>query len=109
MEYENHLSRIATTLFEAMVKNLDHLNLEKSRSYIANNARLLRVYRYPYCSNLDVGLGLVEHTDSSIFTILNQEDAVSGLEVLKDDQWLSVKPISNSLIVNIGDLMQVQI
>ncbi|KAK7276007.1 hypothetical protein RIF29_17137 [Crotalaria pallida] len=105
VEYGNHLSRIATTLFEAMVKNLD-LKLEPSKSYLDNNTGFLRVYRYPQSSNPDAGLGMEVHTDSSVLTILNQEDIVSGLQVLKDDQWLGVKPISNTLIVNIGDLTQ---
>ncbi|KAK7276008.1 hypothetical protein RIF29_17138 [Crotalaria pallida] len=105
VEYGNHTSRIATTLFEAVLKNLD-FDQELSKSYITDNTGLFRVYRYPHCSNSDAGLGLAVHTDSSALTILNQEDEVSGLEVLRDDQWLTVKPISNTLIVNIGDLVQ---
>ncbi|XP_057433395.1 gibberellin 2-beta-dioxygenase 6-like [Lotus japonicus] len=102
MDYETHLSRIATTLFEAMAKNLD-LNLETSKSYLSVDTGMVRVYRYPHGS---VGWGMEVHTDSSILSILNQDDQVSGLEVLKDDRWLIVKPISNTLIVNLGDMMQ---
>nr|AFK49123.1 unknown [Lotus japonicus] len=102
MDYETHLSRIATTLFEAMAKNLD-LNLETSKSYLSVDTGMVRVYRYPRGS---VGWGMEVHTDSSILSILNQDDQVSGLEVLKDDRWLIVKPISNTLIVNLGDMMQ---
>ncbi|OIW04371.1 hypothetical protein TanjilG_32563 [Lupinus angustifolius] len=105
VEYGNHLSRIATTLFEAMVKKLE-LNLEPSKSYLAKDTGYVRVYRYPHCSNPDIGLGMEVHTDSSVLTILNQQDIVSGLEVLRDNQWLTINPISNTLIVNIGDLMQ---
>ncbi|TKY47167.1 Gibberellin 2-beta-dioxygenase 8 [Spatholobus suberectus] len=105
MDYETHLSRIATTLFEAMAKNL-HLNLKPSKPYLAENTGMVRVYRYPNCSDTSVGWGMDAHTDSSVLSILKQDDEVSGLQVLKDDQWLTVKSISNTLIVNLGDMMQ---
>lgn len=107
-DYKTHLSRIATTLFEAMAKNLD-LSLKPSEPYLAENTGMVRVYRYPNCSDANVGWGMEAHTDSSVLSILNQDDEVSGLQVLKDDQWLTVKPIPNTLIVNLGDMMQVQI
>ena len=91
-----------------MVKNLD-LNLEPSKSYLSENTGTVRVYRYPHCSNPSVGWGMEVHTDSSVLSILTQDDEVSGLEVLKDDQWLSVKPVFNTLVVNLGDMMQVQV
>ncbi|RDX57635.1 Gibberellin 2-beta-dioxygenase 8, partial [Mucuna pruriens] len=105
MDYQSHLSRIATTLFEAMAKNLD-LNLKPSKQYLAENTGMVRVYRYPHCSDANVGWGMEAHTDSSVLSILNQDYEVSGLQVLKDDQWLTVKPIFNTLIVNLGDMMQ---
>lgn len=106
MEYETHLSRIARTLFEAMVKNLE-LNLKSTtESYLSENTGIVRVYRYP---RTDDGWGMEVHTDSSVLSILNQDDQVSGLQVLKDGHWLTVKPISDTLIVNLGDMMQVQI
>ncbi|XP_020202053.1 gibberellin 2-beta-dioxygenase 6 [Cajanus cajan] len=105
MEYGEHLTRIGTTLVEALMKNLD-LKIQPSRSYVAESTGIVRVYRYPNSSNSNAGLGMEVHTDSSVLSILNQENEVSGLEVLKDDQWLTVKPISNTLIVNLGDMMQ---
>jgi len=101
------MNRIGRRLFEATVKNLD-LEIEASSSYVAESTGLMRIYRYPNCSNSDVGLGMEVHTDSSVFSILNQESEVSGLELLKDHQWLTVKPISYTLIVNLGDMMQVK-
>jgi len=107
VEYGEHLSRIGRRLFEAMVKKLD-LNIEASSSYVAESTGIMRIYRYPKCSNSDVGLGMEVHTDSSVLSILSQENEVSGLELLKDHQWLTVKPVSNTLIVNLGDMMQVK-
>ncbi|XP_057726265.1 gibberellin 2-beta-dioxygenase 6-like [Arachis stenosperma] len=105
-EYGKHLSRIATTLFESLVKSLN-LNLLEPSSYLDENTGNVRVYRYPSCSDSNnVGWGINEHTDSSVLSILSQDDQVSGLEVLKDHKWVTVKPIPNTLIVNIGDMMQ---
>jgi isopenicillin N synthase-like dioxygenase len=47
------------------------------------------------------------HTDSSILSILSQEDNVGGFEFFKDNKWFNVNPIPNTLVVNLGDLMQV--
>ncbi|GAU27693.1 hypothetical protein TSUD_126390 [Trifolium subterraneum] len=68
-----------------MAKNLE-LNLKSTKSYVSENTGLVRVYRYP-CTN--VGWGMEVHTDSSVLSILNQDNHVSGLQVLKDDQWLT--------------------
>ncbi|KAL2332976.1 hypothetical protein Fmac_014189 [Flemingia macrophylla] len=105
IDYKTHLWRIATTLFEAMAKNLE-LDLKFSKPYLAENTGMVRVYRYPHYHDTNVGWGMESHTDSSVLSILNQDHEVSGLQVLKDDQWLTVKPISNTLIVNLGDMMQ---
>ncbi|BAT81526.1 hypothetical protein LR48_Vigan07g114800 [Vigna angularis] len=105
VEYGEHLSRIGRKLFEAMVNNLD-LNIEASSSYVAESTGIMRIYRYPKCSNSNLGLGMEVHTDSSVLSILSQENEVSGLDLLKDHRWLTVKPVSNTLIVNLGDMMQ---
>ena len=102
------MSRIATTLFKAIAKNLN-LNPEALDSYLSETTGTVRVYRYPHCSEENAALGMEVHTDSSVLSILNQDVEVSGLEVLKNDQWLTVKPISATLIVNLGDMMQVNI
>jgi isopenicillin N synthase-like dioxygenase len=57
---------------------------------------------------IDMLYGIDIHTDSSVMTILNQYE-VGGLEVLKDNEWLQVKPIPDTLIVNLGDMMQVRL
>ncbi|CAK7330557.1 unnamed protein product [Dovyalis caffra] len=103
-EYGRHLARLATTIFGAMAKNLN-LDAEKSKSYLSESTGFIRVYRYPQCSRESEAWGMNVHTDSSVLSILNQ-DQVGGLQVLKDDKWLHVKPIPNSLIFNLGDMMQ---
>uniref|UniRef100_M8CJC1 Gibberellin 2-beta-dioxygenase 8 n=1 Tax=Aegilops tauschii TaxID=37682 RepID=M8CJC1_AEGTA len=61
--------------------------------------------RYPACPFAPDTFGLVPHTDSDFLTILCQ-DQVGGLQLMKDSRWVAVKPRSDALIVNIGDLFQ---
>ncbi|CAG8939664.1 unnamed protein product [Penicillium salamii] len=54
--------------------------------------------------NLDVGIG--SHTDIQCITLLWQ-DMSGGLQVLSaSDEWLDARPISGTLVVNIGDFLQ---
>ncbi|XP_007016075.2 PREDICTED: gibberellin 2-beta-dioxygenase 8 [Theobroma cacao] len=103
-EYGRHLARIATTLFEAMAKDLD-LDPKQSQSYLAESTGFVRVYRYPSGSMADEAWGMIAHTDSSVLSIVSQ-DQVGGLEIFKDNKWLLVNPIPNTLIIHVGDMMQ---
>lgn len=50
------------------------------------------------------GLGM--HTDMSCITIVYQ-DEIGGLQMRsKEGEWMDIRPCENSLVVNIGDLMQ---
>ncbi|KAK7301737.1 hypothetical protein RJT34_12609 [Clitoria ternatea] len=105
MEYERHVSRMAIRIYEGIVKKLEW-NLKGTKSYLSTKTGTVRVYRYPQSHDIKIGWGMEAHTDSSVLSILNLDDQVTGLEVLKDDHWLTVKPISNTFIVNLGDIMQ---
>ncbi|XP_050368227.1 gibberellin 2-beta-dioxygenase 6-like [Argentina anserina] len=108
-EYGRHLGRIGRTLYEGMSKNLS-LDPNESDTKLSESTGLVRVYRYPQWASKSKNQnkstwGMDVHTDSSVLSILNQ-DEVDGLEVLKDNQWFTVKPIPNTLVVNLGDMMQ---
>lgn len=67
----------------------------------------LRVNYYPKCPQPELTLGLSSHSDPGALTLLLPDDQVSGLQVRKDDNWVTVKPVPNAFIVNIGDQIQV--
>ncbi|XP_031271110.1 gibberellin 2-beta-dioxygenase 8-like [Pistacia vera] len=102
-EYGRHMGRLAKTLFEAMVKNLN-LDSEESKSNLSESTGYVRAYRYPGLPETEA-LGMELHTDSSVLSILKQ-DIVGGLELFKDDKWFKVKPIPGTMIINLGDMMQ---
>ncbi|RID41280.1 hypothetical protein BRARA_J01253 [Brassica rapa] len=97
IEYGRHITTIAVSLFEAIAQAL---NLELSG--------LIRVYRYPQSSSVEAegeALGMEVHTDSSVISIL-KEDETGRLEIMKGEEWLRVKPVADTLIINLGDMMQ---
>ncbi|KAF3673831.1 1-aminocyclopropane-1-carboxylate oxidase 1 [Capsicum annuum] len=51
--------------------------------------------------------GLRAHTDAGGIVLLFQDDKVSGLQLLKDDQWIDVPPMRHSIVVNLGDQIEV--
>ncbi|XP_075475404.1 gibberellin 2-beta-dioxygenase 8-like [Primulina tabacum] len=103
-EYGNQQSLVAEEIFKTMTEDLK-FSSTKSKSYLSLASGLLRVYRYPWCPLSELRWGIGEHTDSSVLSILHQ-DQVGGLQVCKGSKWLDVKPSPGALVVNIGDLMQ---
>ncbi|KAJ6847879.1 putative protein SRG1 [Iris pallida] len=66
-----------------------------------------RMNYYPPCSRPDLVLGLSPHSDGSALTVLQQDAESVGLQILKDGTWVSVQPIPNALVINIGDTLEV--
>lgn len=46
------------------------------------------------------------HSDNGAITVLLQDD-VPGLQVLRDGEWFTVQPLPGVLLVNLGDMLQV--
>ncbi|XP_057787224.1 gibberellin 2-beta-dioxygenase 6 isoform X1 [Salvia miltiorrhiza] len=103
-EYGAHQTRLAKAIFKGMAENLD-FPPPKSTSYLSPATGIIRVYRYLRCPAAERRWGIHEHTDSSVLSIIHQ-DQVGGLQVFKNNQWLDVEPIHDTLIVNLGDMMQ---
>ncbi|KAJ3704535.1 hypothetical protein LUZ61_008240 [Rhynchospora tenuis] len=67
----------------------------------------VRINYYPPCARPDLVLGLSSHSDGSAITVLQQDTACVGLQVLKDDTWVPVNPLPHALVINIGDTLEV--
>ncbi|KAL5705490.1 hypothetical protein ACHQM5_023788 [Ranunculus cassubicifolius] len=69
--------------------------------------QLLSINHYPPCPDPSLTLGLPKHSDPNLLTVLLQAD-ISGLQVLDDEgEWISVEPIPNAFIVNLGHILQI--
>ncbi|KAA8517796.1 hypothetical protein F0562_015270 [Nyssa sinensis] len=99
-------------LCEKLMKVLS-INLGLGEEYLQNAfggkdvGACLRVNFYPKCPQPDLTLGLSSHSDPGGMTLLLPDHHVSGLQVRRGDDWVTVKPVPNAFIVNIGDQIQV--
>lgn len=103
-EYAKYLILLKETLLElfseALGLNSDYL----SQMEFMKSATLYGNY-YPACPQQDNSSGLYMHSDLMFMTI-NLQDKVGGLQVLHEEKWVDVPPKRGSLVVNLGDLMQ---
>lgn len=108
MEYGEELVKLCGKLMKIFSINL---GLEEDRLQKAFGGEdigaCFRANFYPKCPQPDLALGLSPHSDPGGMTLLLSDDNVSGLQVRKGDNWITVKPIPNAFIVNIGDQLQV--
>ncbi|XP_062222699.1 gibberellin 2-beta-dioxygenase 6-like isoform X1 [Phragmites australis] len=105
-EVAGAMSKLASTLSRVLAETLlGHPAGERFPEGCDETTCFLRLNRYPPCPFSPDAFGLVPHTDSDFLTVLCQ-DQVGGLQLLKGDRWVAVKPIPGALIVNIGDLFQ---
>lgn len=106
-QFAGTVSYLAQKLAEILAEELGH----KSTFFMENclpSTCYLRMNRYPPCPISPDVFGLMPHTDSDFLTILHQ-DEVGGLQLVKDGEWIAVKPNPDALIIDIGDLFQVDI
>src|SRR5260221_9066208 len=76
--------------------------------YYDRMATTLRLVQYPDHEGdpLPGQLRYGAHTDYTGFTILRQDDAPGGLQVLAPGgAWIEVPPVRGALVVNAGDLL----
>ncbi|KAJ7968833.1 2-oxoglutarate (2OG) and Fe(II)-dependent oxygenase superfamily protein [Quillaja saponaria] len=67
----------------------------------------MRIGYYPPCPQPELVMGISAHTDGTGITILNQVNGVNGLQLKKDGVWIPVNALSNALLVNIGDVLEI--
>ncbi|XP_077216338.1 jasmonate-induced oxygenase 1-like [Tasmannia lanceolata] len=107
-EYSQQLVKLGGTLMKVLSKGLG-----LDEGYLQNAfggedvGACLRVNFYPKCPQPDLTLGLSSHSDPGGLTILLPDDRVDGLQVRKDDAWVTVQASPNAFIVNVGDQIQV--
>ncbi|CAH1429788.1 unnamed protein product [Lactuca virosa] len=85
---------------------LESLGLTDEKVLSKDGSQLVMVNCYPACPQPELTLGLPPHSDYGLLTLLLQ-DQVEGLQIQHNDRWVTVKPILNSFVVNIGDQFEI--
>uniref|UniRef100_M0ZTX0 Flavonol synthase/flavanone 3-hydroxylase n=1 Tax=Solanum tuberosum TaxID=4113 RepID=M0ZTX0_SOLTU len=104
--YSNEIKSLAMIIVCQLAKAL-RIDENEMRELFSDGVQSIRMNYYPPCPEPHKTIGFSPHSDADALTILFQLDETEGLQVRKDDIWVPIKPLPNALIVNIGDMMEV--
>ncbi|RCV41848.1 hypothetical protein SETIT_9G167500v2 [Setaria italica] len=106
-EYMQAMEELAFKILELIARSLN-LRPDRLHGFFKDQTTFIRLNHYPPCPSPDLALGVGRHKDAGALTILYQDD-VGGLDVRRrsDGDWVRVKPVPDSFIINVGDLIQV--
>lgn len=104
-EYADQMKLLAQKLLAMISESLGLVSsdIEDAVGEIYQN---ITISYYPPCPQPELTLGLQAHSDFGAITLLIQDD-VEGLQVLKDGNWITVKPMSDAIIVILSDQTEV--
>ncbi|XP_010449808.1 PREDICTED: leucoanthocyanidin dioxygenase [Camelina sativa] len=104
-EYGDEMKKLAQMLLGMISESLGLpcSSIEEAVGEIYQN---ITVSYSPPCPQPELTLGLQSHSDMGAITLLIQDD-VGGLQLYKDDQWLTVPPISDAILVLVADQTEI--
>lgn len=104
--YQNCIQQVANPLLQAL-----SLALQLPEAFLVDRHGqnfFLRLLHYPPVKQAATNqLRAGEHTDYGTVTLLFQEpDAVGGLEIYAQGEWMPAPVVADTILVNIGDALQ---
>lgn len=107
---------VANRLLAGIAANLGASASDLLAAFGADDSTFLRLNYYPVCDDpappdasttAPAGhLGINRHTDAGALTVLIQNEQ-PGLQVCVNGVWQLIAPVSEALVINIGDIVQV--
>ncbi|CAL1410480.1 unnamed protein product [Linum trigynum] len=106
-EYSAALKALAMTILGLMAEAL-RIDQGDMKVLFEEGWQKFRMNYYPPCPQPELVMGVNSHSDAVGLTILLQvTNDTHGLQVKKDGHWVSVVPLTNAFIVNIGDILEI--
>ena len=105
------MEELSFKLLELIARSLK-LRPDRLHGFFKDQTTFIRLNHYPPCPSPDLALGVGRHKDAGALTILYQ-DEVGGLDVRRRSsdggggEWVRVRPVPESFVINVGDLVQV--
>lgn len=108
LEYMHENEKVINRLLSVLMKGINVTEIDGEKEKLLAGSRRFNLIYYPVCPNPELTVGVGRHSDVSTFTILLQDD-VGGLYVRVEgkDSWIHVAPVKESLIINVGDALQI--
>lgn len=109
--YAEETKHLSLVVMEAILESLGIMenNQEEEDNILKefeSGSQMMVANFYPPCPQPDLTLGMPPHSDYGFLTLLLQ-DEVEGLQIQYQDKWVTVQPIPNAFVVNIGDHLEI--
>ncbi|XP_008803893.1 1-aminocyclopropane-1-carboxylate oxidase homolog 3-like isoform X2 [Phoenix dactylifera] len=107
--WDEHVTGVGRALMGMMAEGLG-LGPGRLEEMTCLEGRTMVCHYYPPCPEPDLTVGIADHTDPAVLTVLIQ-DHIGGLQVKRKGEpgeayWVDVKPLPGALVINVGDLLQ---
>ncbi|GMN43655.1 hypothetical protein TIFTF001_012850 [Ficus carica] len=108
LEYMNQSEKVVNQLLRVLMDGLNVTEIDSEKEKLLSGSRRINLNYYPKCPSPELTVGVGRHSDVSTFTVLLQDD-IGGLYVRVEarDSWVHVPPVKGSLVINIGDALQI--
>ncbi|WOL00014.1 protein DMR6-LIKE OXYGENASE 2 [Canna indica] len=105
ISYAKNVKSLFMVIMAAVLQTLG-VDTASSLEEFDEGSQLMVVNCYPACPEPDLTLGMPPHSDYGFLTFVLQDD-VEGLQVLHRGEWITVDPLPNSFVVNVGDHLEI--
>lgn len=106
--YVKETNSLFFMLLKAVIESLGLVDDDDMLKEFRDGSQLMVINCFPSCPEPDLTLGMPPHSDYGFLTLLLQ-DGVQGLQVRSKGEWVTVDPLPNSFVVNVGDHLEVGI
>lgn len=104
LAWHEQTKKACLKLLKAFAQCLNLPSNAFDKLYGKNSYEHCKIIHYPKSSkNITQGVG--SHKDGGLITFVFQEKQ-SGLEAFVDNKWFSIPPLENSVVVNIGEFLE---